>query len=212
MIRTLIIYFSLLILMRILGKRQLGEMELTEFVVAVLLADLAANPLQDIGIPMINGLVPIITLFCCEVLITWVGGKSIRLRRAMFDRPSILIEHGRVDPVQMAKNRFTPEELMKALRSKECVDISRVEYAVLETDGNVSIIREPEGNGQRGNGLPHIVISEGRIIDENLSLTGHDRAWLEARLDEKGFKSAQEIYLMTVDDAGKVYISGKDGA
>lgn len=211
LIRTLIIYFSLLLLMRVLGKRQLGEMELTEFVVAVLVADLASNPLQDLGIPMINGLVPIITLFGCEMLLTWIGGKSIRFRSLMFDKPSILIAHGRIKPEEMIKNRFTPEELMKALRSKECTDISKVEYAILETDGKVSIIRQSENYAEPNNGLPHIIVSEGRIIDDNLLVCGHDRQWLDERIKEAHCSSAKEIYLMTVDDMQNIFVSRKDG-
>ncbi|MDO4982135.1 MAG: DUF421 domain-containing protein [Eubacteriales bacterium] len=219
-IRTLIIYFSLLLIMRVMGKRQLGEMELTEFVVAVLVADLAANPLQDLGIPMINGIVPIITLFCCEVLLTWIGGKSIRFRAIMFDKPSILIEHGRIDPAEMAKNRFTPEELMKALRAKDCVDVSKIQYAILETDGKISILKEPAeapvsakqfGAEIPHKGLPHIVISEGRIISDNLAIAGFDERWLEERIKTTKYSSAKDIYIMTVDEAGNVYISGKDG-
>ena len=112
LIRTLIIYLTLLITMRLLGKRQMGEMELTEFVLASLIADLAAHPLQDIGIPLINGLVPVLTLFCCEVLIAGLSMKSVRLRALLFGKPSILIERGRILQQEMHKNRFTLEELM----------------------------------------------------------------------------------------------------
>ena len=115
LIRTLIIYLSLLVTMRLLGKRQLGEMELSEFVLASLIADLAAHPLQDIGIPLINGLVPVLTLFCCEVLITWLCMKSIRLRGLLYGKPSLLIDHGRIRQKEMGDNRFTLDELLQEL-------------------------------------------------------------------------------------------------
>ena len=133
-IRTLIIYAALLAAMRLLGKRQLGEMELSEFVVAALIADLAAHPLQDLGIPMINGLVPILTLFCCEVAISRAALKSAKLRALLYGKPSMLIKKGVIDQREMAKNSFTTDELMQELRNQGCLDISRVEYAVLETD------------------------------------------------------------------------------
>ena len=117
-IRTIIIYLALLVTMRVLGKRQLGELELSEFVVAALIADLASHPLQDLGIPMINGLVPIFTLFCCEVLITGLSLKSIRLRGFLFGKPSFLIVRGKIDQAEMRKSRFTSEELMQELRKK----------------------------------------------------------------------------------------------
>ena len=134
-VRTLIIYFSLLLIMRLLGKRQLGEMELSEFVVAALIADLASHPLQDIGIPMINGLVPIVTLFCCEVLISGLAMKNIRLRALLFGKPSMLVEKGKIRQKEMKKNRFTTDELMEELRNQGYLDIRAVEYAVWRPTG-----------------------------------------------------------------------------
>lgn len=142
-IRTLIIYFALLLTMRLLGKRQLGEMELSEFVLAALIADLASHPLQDIGIPMINGLVPILVLFCCEVIIAGITMKHIRLRSVFFGKPSLLVVRGRIDQREMRKNRFTVDELMEELRNQSCMDISRIEYAILETDGQLNVILFP---------------------------------------------------------------------
>ena len=129
--RTLIIYFALLITMRILGKRQLGELELSEFVLGALIADLASHPLQDMGIPLINGLVPIITLFCCEVLIAGLTMKSIRLRTVFFGKPSVLIARGQIVQREMRRNRFTLDELMQELRSQGRSDIRKIEYAIL---------------------------------------------------------------------------------
>ena len=142
-IRTIIVYFSLLLTMRLLGKRQLGEMELSEFVLAALIADLAALPLQDLGIPMINGLVPILTLFCCELLIAGVCMKNIRLRTAFYGKPSLLIIRGRISQKEMHRNRFTPDELMQELRNQGFLDISTVQYAILETDGKLNVIPFP---------------------------------------------------------------------
>lgn len=135
-------------------KRQLAEMELSEFVVASLIADLAAHPLQDLGIPLINGLVPITTLFCCEVLLIWISGKSIFARKLLFGKPSILIDHGRINVREMENNRFSNEELMQELRNKDCLDIDKVQYAILETDGHVNVIMNPQDSpltaGQMG--------------------------------------------------------------
>ena len=142
LVRTLVIYFALLITMRLLGKRQLGEMELSEFVLAALIADLAAHPLQDIGIPLINGLVPILTLFCCEVLISGATLKSVRLRSLFFGRPSVLILRGKVIQRELRKNRFSLDELMQELRNQGVLDISKIEYGILETDGRLNVLIE----------------------------------------------------------------------
>ena len=218
-IRTLIIYFALVLIMRFLGKRQLGEMELSEFVVAALIADLASHPLQDIGIPMINGLVPIVTLFCCEVLISGLAMKNIRLRALLFGKPSMLVEKGKIKQREMKRNRFTTDELMEELRNQGCLDISAVEYAVLETDGRLSVILYPAERPvtpsqlkieAEDKGYPVVVISDGHVIESNLRLVGRDLNWLKKRLAALGVKSTEAVFLMTVNAAGQVYFAPKE--
>ena len=190
-VRTLIIYFSLLLIMRLLGKRQLGEMELSEFVVAALIADLASHPLQDIGIPMINGMVPIVTLFCCEVLISGLTMKNIRLRALLFGKPSMLVEKGKIRQKEMKKNRFTTDELMEELRNQGYPDIRAVEYAVLETDGRLSVIPYPSEAPvtpaqlkieAEDKGYPVVVISDGHVIQSRQRGPAPRPAFLSAAL------------------------------
>ena len=219
-LRTLIVYFALLATMRLLGKRQLGEMELSELVVAVLIADLAAHPLQDLGIPMINGLAPVLTLFCCEVLISWLAMKSVKARGILFGKPSILIRRGIIDQREMDKNRFTSDELMQNLRNLGCTDISRIEYAVLETDGQLNVIKypgeQPVTAAQMGvkvsdGGYPMTVISMGRVLERNLQLLGRDRQWLQKELESRGIKCPRDVYLMLLSESGQIYLSPKEG-
>lgn len=215
-IRTLIIYFTLLIMMRLLGKRQLGEMELSEFVVAALVADLASHPLQDLGIPMINGLVPVLTLFCCEVFISWGTMKSIRLRTLFFGKPEMLIKDGRIVQKSLIKNRFTTDELMQELRNQGCLDISKIQYAVLETDGRVNVIKYPAERPVTASqmniscdkgGYPVTVISAGRVNESNLKLLSLNREWLTKTLAEKGLDSPHKVFFMCVNGEGQYYIS-----
>lgn len=219
-LRTLIVYFSLLATMRLLGKRQLGEMELSELVVAVLIADLAAHPLQDLGIPMINGLAPVLTLFGCEVLISGLAMKSIKARSILFGKPSILIRRGVIDQKEMEKNRFTSDELMQNLRNLGCTDISRIEYAVLETDGQLNVMKYPSEQpvtaGQMNiptvdGGYPMAVISKGRVIEENLKLLGRDREWLRQEIEGRGLKGPGQVYLMLLSEGGQIYLAEKEG-
>lgn len=219
LIRTVIIYLTLLITMRLLGKRQLGEMELSEFVVAALSADLAAHPLQDIGIPLLNGIVPVLTLFCFEVLIAYLSMRSIKFRSLLFGRPSLIIQRGKILQQEMNSNRFTPEELMQELRSQGFYDISRVQYAVLETNGTLSVMPCPEDKSATAGMLgiendegdyPSIVINKGRILDNNLRWLGFDRKWLEKTLKAKNAACAENIFLMLADRQGKVYIAEKE--
>lgn len=218
-LRTIIIYTALLVSMRLMGKRQLGEMELSEFVVASLIADLASHPLQDVGIPMINGLVPILTLFCCELLIAGLSLKSVRLRALLFGKPSMLIIRGQICQKEMRANRFTTDELMQELRNQGIFDISHVEYAILETDGQLNVIpfpaEQPPTASQLGvtvndGGFPAIVVNDGRVLDQVLESTGHDRTWLNEELLRGGFDSPERVYLMTVNRGGQTYIAGKE--
>lgn len=218
--RTFLIYLSLLFTMRLLGKRQLGEMELSEFIVAALAADLAAIPLQDIGIPMINGLVPILILFCCEVIVSGVSMKSVRLRSVLFGRPSIIIDHGVIDQRELRKNRFTLDELQQVLRSSGNTDISRIEYAILETDGTVSILPYPSekpltaklaGLDAPDAGYTSLIINDGRVMAENLRRLGHDEKWLAKQLRDRGIPSAKQVFVMTLNSAGQIYIAEREG-
>ena len=217
--RTVIIYFALILTMRLLGKRQLGEMELSEFVTAALIADLAAHPLQDIGIPMLNGLVPVFVLFCFEVLIAGATMKSIRLRTLFFGKPSILISHGVINQLEMRKNRFTVDELMQELRNQSCLDISQIEYAILETDGKLNIFLNPSERPATAAQLniepaaeayPFIVISDGRILEANLRHIGFDLPWLYQKISEQGYTGAKDVFLMTANSSGQIFSAGKE--
>ena len=217
-IRTLIVYTALLVFLRLLGKRQLGEMELSEFIVASLIADLAANPLQDIGMPLLNGLIPIVTLFCCELMISALTLRSIRLRAFLFGKPSLLIDHGKIVQKEMGRNRFTLDELMQELRSLGVRDIAAVEYAFLETNGKLSVLQYSSQSPPSADdlqvsvvncGFPRILISDGRLIRENLQKSGFEEKWLMKQIKPYGGHIA-DIFLMTVDDASRVYCVAKE--
>ena len=218
-IRTLIIYAALLVTMRLLGKRQLGEMELSEFVVAALAADLAANPLQDPGIPLLYGLTPIAVLCCCELLISELTLRSIRLKTLLCGRPSLLILDGKIDQREMKRNCFTVDELMQELRSSGVLDVTEVEYAILETDGELNVLPYPAHapatasqlgvETQRG-GYPCILISDGRVLSDNLRHMGRDERWLFDRLREHGVTGPKEVYLLTLDQNGGIYLAVKE--
>lgn len=217
--RTLIVYFALVTSMRLMGKRQLGELELPELVVAVLIADLASHPLQDIGIPLINGLLPIIILFCCETILSGAAMKSVKLRSLLFGRPCFLIEKGKINQNEMRKNRFTLDELTEELRSNGITDISLVEYAVLETNGQLNTLLFPlerpvtardVNAAPANNGYPVIIINEGRVMSRNLKIKGRDDNWLKKELKRRGIEFAENVYLMTLDDSGNIYFAAKE--
>lgn len=219
LVRTIILYFTVLISMRLMGKRQLGEMELSEFIVAALIADLAATPLQDIGIPFINGIVPIIALFTLETIIAGISMRSIKLRKIFFGTPEIMIKNGKISEERMKNNRFTLDELMQELRNNGLPNASTVEYAILETNGKLNIILKAEEQPvtpklmnitTESPGYAHIIINEGRILTNNLKLLGRDENWLNKELKSLNMPSAQDIYLFTLSDNGNIYCQPKE--
>ncbi len=218
-LRTVIIFTLLLVFMRILGKRQLGELEISELVVSVLIADMACLPLQDIGIPLINALVSVVTLLCLELILSGVTLRSPRLRAAIWGRPCFLIRRGVIDQGEMRRNRFSLDELAEELRRQGVTDINSVQYAVLETNGTLSILLNPAlrpvsaaqmNVPAEDAGYTSIIICEGRLLSDNLSRLGKDEAWLRQELSRRGFRSVREIYLLTLNDAGQVYCAGKE--
>lgn len=218
-VRTIIVFLCILAAMRLMGKRQLGQLELSELVVAVLISDMAALPLQDIGIPLLYGLVPVIILFSCEVLISWFSLKSPRFRRLCFGKPSILMRDGKILSRAMQENRFSLDELCEELRGQGVTDLSTVKYAVLETDGTLNVLLradcQPATPAQLGiqaeeRGLPVTLISDGQVERPNLRRAGRDMNWLKKELTARGCHSPKEVYFMNIDALGGVYFQRKE--
>jgi uncharacterized membrane protein YcaP (DUF421 family) len=205
-----------------MGKRQIGELEPAELVVAVLISDLAAHPLQDIGTPLLYGLIPVLTLLCCEVLMSGVIVKSLKFRAFVCGKPSLIIHKGTIIQKEMKSNRFTLDELVEQLRKKDIADISTVKYAVLETDGSLSTllyaaeapVTPKQMNLQTDDtGYPVMIINDGRILKDNLTKMGFNEIWLKRQLSNRKVSDARDVYLMMVDESGRVYYSLKeDGA
>ena len=217
-VRTVIIYVVIIAAYRFMGKRELGELEPSELVVAVLISDMASQPMQDLGTPLLYGLLPTATLLALEVLISAASLKSPRFSAAVFGKPSIIIEKGEINQEEMKKNRLTPDELSIVLRKKSVTDIAAVRRAVLETDGTMSILP------YRGDapvtpkdlsvpveeaGCPVIVVNDGHTMSENLRLLGLDEIWLKRQAKERGVSDIKNVYYMSVDDAGKIYFAPK---
>ena len=218
-IRTLIIFAAILASMRLMGKRQLGELELSELVVAVLISDLAVIPLQDLSVPVWHGIIPLAILLICEVLISKLALKSIKLRAFLSGTPSVIIENGVINQSEMAKNRISLDELDEALRKKEILNIADVRYGVLETDGTLSTIlyscRQPLTAGQFGvetaeEAVPLPVIADGRVISSNLEKLRLSEGWLEKELISRNVASAENVYLMTAYGGRCVFFALKD--
>ena len=220
-VRTIILYILIVIAMRIMGKRQMGELEPTELVVAVLISDLAANPLQDMGIPLLYGLIPVITLIACEILVTGIVMKNIHWRGIICGKPSFIIKNGTISQKEMKKNRLTIDELWIELRKQSIIDLSTVKHAILETDGTLSVLLSPDYAPATPRQLnlptetseyPIIVVSDGRTLSENLKVLGLDGRWLQKELNNQNIKSPKEVFLMTVTSDKKIFLQKKEEA
>jgi uncharacterized membrane protein YcaP (DUF421 family) len=204
-----------------MGKRQIGELEPSEFVVTILISELVAIPMQDLSVPLLAGVVPVLTILAVEVLISQFLLKNIKFRRIMTGRPSILVHNGKIVKRELAKNRISIDELVKTLRLKNVTDISTLQYAILETNGQLSTLIYPdhrpptllEQRGQQsGEGLPVIVISDGHWVDSNLDALKITRVWVEKQFKQRGISDFRDVFLMMVDEKRNVYLLSQSEA
>lgn len=217
-VRTIILYFLIVVGMRLMGKRQIGELEPSELVLTMMISDLATVPMQDFGIPLLAGVIPILTLLSLSMLLSQLSLLSLRFRELMCGTPSILIRNGKLQQDAMRKNRYTLDELLEQLRGQGYVSVDEVRWAVLENSGQLSILpwarqrpptAEELGLTPEEDELPFILINDGRIVRRNLARSGRNEAWLQKELRRTGH-SAGEIFLLTVDGSGKVLCIPKE--
>ena len=186
---------------RLMGKRQIGQLEPAEFVVAMALAELAALPMQ--GQPLHTGIIPMVTILLLEKTCAFLSMRSVRFRKLLCGKPVILMENGKMLQDNMRKSRVTIDELTGHLREKDVLDLAQVRYVILETNGNLSVFLKDDDP------LPVTIISDGKIIADNLEKSGRDLKWVTGTL--KKYKAAvSDTWLLTVDEDGKVLFYKKD--
>lgn len=211
-IRTIIIYFSLIASVRIMGKRQIGELQVSEFIITVMLSEIAAAPITDTSIPLRHALIPMLILLTIELIISYLLMKSNFLRRLFHGEPTLLIRKGELIQSNMRRNRIELEELLTELRQKGFSSISEVRYAILEDNGKLSVIPNASdrpatpcdlGMQPSDPGIAHPLIVDGYILKENFPLANWSENKLRTYLTKKKL-SAEDVFLLTVDDCGKV--------
>ena len=219
-IRTLILYAFIIIGLRLMGKRQIGELEPGELVLTMMISDLAAVPMQDFGIPLLAGIIPITILLSLSMLLSQFSLYNLRFRALICGTPVILIQNGKLQQDALRKNRYTLDELLEELREQGVSSISDVKYAVLENSGHLSILlwqkkmpvtaEQMNLNPKDEVTLPVVLINDGRILHNNLSLCKKDDLWLEKILRQKGFSSPHEVFLLTLDEHDHVFYIRKE--
>lgn len=217
-LRTIILYLVLIAAMRLLGKRQIGQLEPSEFVVAMLIADLASIPMQNSGIPLLSGLVPILTVLGLELVLSGFAMGSVRFRRLLCGKPVILVENGKPIQENLRLTRVTLDELSSHLRQKDVLDLAAVQYAILETDGNLSVFPYPKempasakaaGIQVKKQYIPLTVIEDGFLSLDNLKKAGKNEAWLKSVLREWD-ADVSGTFLLTVDASDHINWIGKE--
>jgi uncharacterized membrane protein YcaP (DUF421 family) len=217
-VRSLLLYTVLAITIRIMGKRQLGQLQPFEFVIAVLIAELAGIPMSDTDIPLANGLVAILTLMVSQVALAYITLKSTKARGIICGTPSILIEKGRIKEEEMRRLRYNINDLIEQLRLNGYPNIADVDYAILETDGQLSILPKPGkrpviaedlGITPEYEGLPLSIIMDGRLLRNDLKKLDLTEEWLLGQLHSAGYHDVSQVLFASIDDNGKLFIQGK---
>jgi uncharacterized membrane protein YcaP (DUF421 family) len=208
-----------MVVMRLMGKRQIGQLQPFELAIAIMISELAAVPMQDTGIPLVNGIIPILTLLFSQVLISLISLKSVKARAVICGRPRILIEKGKILESNLVQELYTINDLLEQLRIANIPNIADVDYAILETNGQLSVI--PKGKKRpltpedmqisvANDGLPVDLIIDGRFIDTNMQAAGVEYTWLKNELKKLGVTDINDVLLVSIDSDKKIFCQSKE--
>lgn len=214
-IRTIIMYFFVVLTLRLMGKRQIGELEPSELVVTIVISEVAALPIQDTSQPLINSLIAIFLLLILEVIISFIAYKNLSARKILYGTPSIFYEKGVINQAEMKKQRFNLNDLMETVRNTGAVNLSDVDYVIMETNGNVSVIpsahsrpvtAQDMGIKSEPSFVSYVIIDNGTLNRKNLHLMGYDDKWLNKQLKSNNLTSVSQVFCMTADPDGTVVV------
>lgn len=217
-VRAIVLYIIVLIVMRLMGKREIGQLQPFELAISIMIADLASIPMTDTGVPISNGIIPILGLLVMHLLISVINIKSIRARGVICGKPRILIYRGKIDENALKKERFTINELEERLRGNNIVNLGDVEYAILETSGQVTVIQKPEKRTTipedfsikpEYEGIPYDLVIDGKIMEQNLKEIGKDYHWLKKQVEKFNIKP-EEALVVTMDGKGQFFCQKKE--
>ncbi len=218
-IRTILIYFFTIISLRLLGKRQIGELEPSELVVTIIISEIAAAPIQDSALPIIPNLLAMALLLILEVILSYSAYKNFQIRKLVFGRPSIFFKNGEIDQAEMERQRFNLNDLLETVRNTGATSLSEIAYIIMETNGNVSIIpksdQRPASTADLGIEAPeeptlsYVIIDNGKLNRKRLKDLGFTEQWLKKQLQQSNLKRPEQVFCMTADPNGKTVILPK---
>jgi uncharacterized membrane protein YcaP (DUF421 family) len=220
-LRTVLIYFVVFLMLRIMGKREIGKLSLFDLVISIMIAEIAVFVLEDVKKPLVSGILPMGTLVLIQVVIAYITLKS-RTIRVLFDgKPSVLINKGMINRNEMKKHRYNLDDLMLQLRQNKIMNVADVEFAILEPSGKLSVVEKDKNEKETGpevtklnnkiryEGLPLPLIMDGKVQDENLEKIGQTRFWLKNQLQENGARDFKEIFYCSIDHRGRMFLDRK---
>ena len=215
--RSIILYIIVLIVMRFMGKREIGQMQPFELAISIMIADLASIPMTETGVPIFNGIIPILGLLVMHLIISVINIKSLKAREIICGKPTILIYRGKINEKALRKERFTITELQERLRSNNVVNLGDVEYTILETSGEVTVIQKPEKRNTIPEdfniqpdyeGIPYDLVVDGKVMEKNLKEIGKNYTWLKNQVEKFKMKP-EEALVVTIDGKGQIFCQKK---
>lgn len=218
LIRATVLYIIIIFLIRLMGKRQIGELQPSELVITILISEIASIPMENNSVPIINSVVALFALVAYEILTSAAGLKSNKLRSVIQGHPVIVIRDGKIDMKALKKLRMTVNDLVSALRQKDVFEISQVSYAIFETNGKISVLLKPEFRNSTASdlnlypadkGMPFAVVCDGEIIDDTVRDSSLDISHIKKIIISSKIP-VKEILIMTVDAEGNAYIARKE--
>ena len=217
--RAIFLYIIVLIVMRLMGKREIGELQPFELAISIMIADLASIPMTETGIPISNGIVPILGLLVMHLIISMINLKSNRAREIICGKPRILIYRGKIDEKALKKERFSINELQEKLRSKDIMNLGDVEFAILETSGEITVVQKPNkrnaipedfGIMPEYEGISYDLIVDGKTMTDNLQKIGKNYEWLRKQVEKFGIQP-EEVFIATIDGKGQFFCQKREG-
>lgn len=218
-LRTTFIYFFVVLVLRLMGKRQIGELEPSELVVTIMVSDLAAMPITNVGTPLLVSLLAILILVILEIFISYFSYRSTKVRTVFYGRPSMFYENGRLNQKEMRRQRFNVADLMEEIRNNGAVSLDEVEYVLMETNGKVSVILKSENSPVTPQDLnlktdpvrmSYVLIDNGNLITGNLKRLGLNDIWLNKTLKENKLNKVKDVFYLSVEkDTGKMVLIPK---
>ncbi len=209
-LRTLIMYVFVVVTLRLMGKRQIGELEPSELVVTIIISEIAAMPITDIGVPLVGSILAIMVLLVLEICLSYLAYRSIGVRSVLYGRPSMFFQKGKMDQKEMKKQRFNVADLMEQIRNNGAVSLDQVDFVLMETNGNVSVIMKSENSPVTPSDLNtkvepvrmnYVIVDNGNLVRSNMERLGLDDRWLKKQLKSEKLDSVKDVFYLSFEQS-----------